>query len=89
MKQKRFLGFLPVIGALMLSGAVHAQDRALNLGSEAGQFGETVGIALTLDSTDDVQGIVAVFVVLTYHYTLVDSPIYLLYVFFPWILKVH
>jgi len=44
----------------MLSGATtFAQERALNLGSAAGQFGETVSIGLTLDSSDDVQGIVA------------------------------
>jgi len=41
-----------------------SENRALNLSSTtgqcAGQFGETVSIPLTLDSTDDVQGIVAV-----------------------------
>lgn len=56
MKQKRFLGFLPAFSLLALPALVHAQT--LDVGTGSGEFNEVVDIAITLQSDQDVQGVV-------------------------------
>jgi hypothetical protein len=59
MKQKRFLVYLPAFCLLAL--ALRAQGHELKLGSASGEFNTNVNIPLTLSTTGQVQGLVAVF----------------------------
>jgi len=61
MKQARIWGFLPVFCMLALPCMAGVSQNGLELGSDASKVGTDADIPLTLDTTDQVQGVVATF----------------------------
>src|SRR5688572_12793892 len=61
MKQARIWGFLPVFCMLALPCMAGVSENELTLGEDVSKVGTDADVPLTLDTTDQVQGVVATF----------------------------